>query len=618
MFSRKPTTIGHVDPRRSAGQQLPKNFTHSNSRPVLNQARPEAPSVTQGMPPIVQSFNRGTDQMRILALGGFGNVTQNMYAYEYVPGGDLNKSQIIIVDCGVGFPETDIFGVDLIIPDLEYLLDKKDRVLGIFITHGHEDHIGAMRFVLPQLGPHVPVYAPKLAKAFMEARLAESQIRSNITEYKPHQLMKAGPFTVDPILVNHSIPDTHHFAITTPLGVFYHGSDFKFDCLPLDGKYTDMQHICQVGSKGVVCLMSDALGSEHLGFSPSERSIAENFEQQIKSAKGRVFVTTISSNIVRWGQAIAYGKRANRKIVMVGFSVERAINLSKELGYLDVKDQDILTLERVKNFTDDKLLFLVAGFAGQPESALSKMVMGKHKIKIKSGDKVIFSSPDYIPGTTSGIFNMIDTLSKMGAEVVYGEKEDIHVSGHAFQNEHAILINMLKPKFLLPIGGNFRHIKAYHEMAKLMGYNDSQLLSPDVNQAATFYSNGTADTKSTIPHRKILIDGFGIGDVGTTVLRDRKLLAEDGMFAVIMLVDSVKGTLEKDPIILSRGFVFVKENTDLLDYLKLEIKNKFKEVSGTPNNFEYVKEQVQGHLEQVIYDKTGRQPMILPLVVELE
>jgi len=561
--------------------------------------------------------NKNQDQLRVIALGGFGSVTQNMFCYEYAPGGDFAKSQIIIVDCGVGFPETDIFGVDLVIPDTEYLMDKKDRILGIFITHGHEDHIGALRFIIPILGSHIPIFAPKLAVAFIENRLAEAQIRPNLTEYKHSQIMEKGPFKVDPILVNHSIPDTHHFAITTPVGVIYHGSDFKFDTMPMDGKYADLQHICKVGAAGVLCLLSDSLGSEHPGFSPSERSISENFENEIKGAKKRVFITTISSNIVRWGQAITYGKRAGRKIVMVGYSVEKAVNLAKELGYLDVKDQDLVPIDRVRNFADDKLMFLVAGFAGQPESALSKMIMGKHKIKIKAGDKVIFSSPDYIPGTVSAIHTMIDNLSKMGAEVVYGEKE-VHVSGHAYQAEHALLINMVRPKYLLPIGGNFRHIRAYHDMANTMGYGTDRLLSPDTAQVVTFYANGGADTETEIPFRKVLIDGFGVGDVGATVLRDRKTLAEEGMFTIIMLVNAETGALSKEPVVLSRGFVFVKENIDLINYLKQEAIAKFKEASGKPTNFEFVKDQVQGHIEQVIFEKTGRQPMVLPLVVEIE
>ncbi len=565
----------------------------------------------------IKTFNKGSDALRIIALGGFGNVTQNMFAYEYAPNGDFNKSQIIIVDCGVGFPETDIFGVDLIIPDPEYLKDKKDRILGIFITHGHEDHIGAVRFMMPILGTNIPIFAPKLAVAFISSRLAEAQIRVNLIEYKHSQIMEKGPFKIDPILVNHSIPDTHHFAITTPVGTVYHGSDFKFDTLPMDGKFADLQHICRVGSNGVLCLLSDSLGAEHEGFSPSERSIAENFEHEIKTAKGRVFVTTISSNIVRWGQAITYGKRTGRKIVTVGFSVDKAIKLAKELGYLDIKDQDLVDVSKVKNFGDDKLMFLVAGFAGQPESALSKMIMGKHQVKIKSGDKVIFSSPDYIPGTVSAIHTMIDTLSKMGVEVVYGEKE-VHVSGHGYQAEHALLINMLRPQYLLPIGGNYRHIRAYHDMAKTMGYDSSRLISPDINQTVTFNSEKNVDLSAIIPFRKVLIDGFGVGDVGATVLRDRKALAEEGMFTIIMLVNAETGAMVKEPIVLSRGFVFVKENTDLINYLKDEAKLKFKENSGTPSNFEYIKDQIQSHVETVIYEKTGRQPMVLPLIIEVE
>ena len=566
----------------------------------------------------VREYISGHDSVRISSLGGFGDVTQNMFVYEFIPNGDASKSQIIIVDCGVGFPEEDAFGVDLQIPDTHYLQDKKDRILGIFITHGHEDHIGAVRFILPILGQNIPVFAPKLAAAFIEARLSEVQVRANLQVYDElTPPITKGPFIIDPIRVTHSIPDTFHFAINTPIGIFYHGSDFKFDLFPLDGKGADYQKIARVGQGKVIALMSDSLGSDHEGFSPSESSIAENFKHEIVSAKGRVFVTSISSNIVRWTQAIEYAKSVGRKVVIVGFSVDRAIKIAKDLGYLTLNDTDIVPVERVKNFNENKLIFLVAGFAGQPDSALSKMVMGKHKIKVKSGDKVIFSSPDYIPGTTSNIYNMIDTLSKMGAEVVYGEKEELHVSGHGYQKEHALLINLLKPKFLLPIGGNYRHIKSYQQMAKKLGYTDDQLVLPDFDSSVTFHNNGTYDTNYHISIRKVLIDGFGVGDVGTTVLRDRKLLAEDGMFSVVLLMNKESGEMVKPPVILSRGFVFMKENTELMDFLKLEVTNKFNQATSAPANMDFIREEVQAYLEEIIYKKTGRQPMVLPLVIEV-
>jgi ribonuclease J len=565
----------------------------------------------------VREYKSGQNSLRISSLGGFGDVTQNMFVYEFIPNGDESKSQIIIVDCGVGFPEEDAFGVDLQIPDTHYLEDKKDRILGIFITHGHEDHIGAIRFILPTLGKNIPVYAPKLAAAFIESRLTEINLRANLTVYEDAIPITKGQFMIDPIRVTHSIPDTFHFAITTPIGVFYHGSDFKFDVFPLDGKKADLSHIARIGEKDVVALMSDSLGSEHEGYSPSESSIAENFRYEITSAKGRVFVTSISSNIVRWGQAVEYAKSVGRKVVIVGFSVEKAIKIAKGLGYINLSDSDMITPDKAKNFADNKLIFLVAGFAGQPDSALSKMVMGKHRVKIKSGDKIIFSAPDYIPGTTSNIYRMIDILSKLGAEVTYGERGELHVSGHGYQKEHALLISLLKPKYLLPIGGNFRHLKNYQSMAKKLGYTEDQVILPDFDATVNFHSNGTFDTKKHISIRRVLIDGFGIGDVGTTVLRDRKLLAEDGMFSFVILVNRDSGQMEKDPVILSRGFVFMKENTDLMDYLKQEIVNKFNQATSAPANFEFIREQIQGHVEEIISQKTGRQPMVLPLVIEV-
>jgi len=565
----------------------------------------------------VKHLGSSRDFVRIISLGGFGDVNQNMFVYEYVPGGDEAKSQIIIIDCGVGFPKDDEFGVDLQIPDTKYLEDKKDRILGIFITHGHEDHIGAIRFILPILGKNIPLHAPRLAVALIQSRLVEANIRANLTVYESGDVMAAGPFTVDAIKVTHSVPDSNHFAITTPIGVFYHGSDFKFDLFPLDGKPSDLAHIARVGEKKVIALLSDCLGADHEGFSPSESSIAEKFEHDIKTAKSRVFVTTISSNVVRWGQAIDYAKRAGRKIVPVGFSVIKATEIAKELGYVNLVDADLVPVERVKNFADNKLMFLVAGFAGQANSALGKMVMGKHRIKLIPGDKIIFSSPDYIPGTTTSIYDMIDNLSKMGAEVIYGSEQEIHVSGHAYQKEHALLIDLVRPKYLLPIGGNFRHIKSYQTMAKTMGYRDDQLISPDIDSAIIFTADGKVNTNYHVPIHKVLIDGLGIGDVGTTVLRDRKTLAEDGMFSFVVLLNKDSGKMFKEPVILSRGFVFMKENTDLIDYLKKEIIRKFTQVTSSPANFDFIREELQAFLEGIILQKTGRQPMVLPLIIEV-
>lgn len=557
------------------------------------------------------------DALRITSLGSFGEVTQNMFVYEFAPGGNFANSKIIIVDCGVGFPEEDEFGVDLQIPDTSYLDDKKDRIQAIVITHGHEDHIGAIRFILPILGKNIPVHAPKLASAFIQARLMETSQKINLRTYEEKSILKFDSFTVQPIRVNHSIPDTFHLSIKTSLGVFYHGSDFKFDLFPMDGKHADYEAISRIGNnEDVVCLLSDALGADHPGFSPSERSIADNFENEIKSAKSRVFVTSISSNVLRWKQAIDYGKRNGRKVVVVGFSVDRAIKVAQQLGYINLNRNDTVPLNRIKNFRDNQLIFLVAGFAGQPNSALSKIVMGKHRVKINKGDKVIFSSPDYIPGTSANIYHMIDNLAKMGAQVAYGQEEDLHVSGHGYQKDHALLINLLRPKYILPIGGNYRHIRAFQLMCQDLGRKEDQFIMPESDDTVTF-SHGRYDTNKKIVLRKVLIDGFGVGDVGTTVLRDRRILAEDGMFSVVLLVDTTKGVLIKEPVLLSKGFVFAKENQQLLDVLKKEVVERFKQSVGKPINIEFVRQKIQAHLEESIFKHTGRQPMILPLLIEV-
>lgn len=563
-----------------------------------------------------QNTHRG-DALRIISLGGFNDVNQNLFIYEFIPGGQENQSKLLLVDCGVGFPDANFLGVDLVIPDFRYLEDKRDRIVGLVITHGHEDHIGAFSFLEPLLPKNTPLFAPRLAAALISGKLAESSKGVRFTIVSEQKKIVLHPFELHPIHVTHSIPDTFHYAISTPLGVFYHGSDYKFDLDPLYGDPPNLQKIAYFGSQGIKCLLSDSLGADHPEYSLSERDLAENLETEIKNAKGRLFVTTISSNVNRWNQAITYSKRNNRKIVPVGLSVDKIIKLSQELGFITLAKDDIIPLDRAKNLPDRQLTFLTAGFAAQPGSALSKMVMGKHQIKIKEGDKVIFTSPDYIPGTTSGIYQMIDTLSKMGAEVVYGSKgnDPIHAGGHAGRKEQAILINLTSPAYLLPIGGNYRHVKQYQLMAQRMGYTTEQVLIPDPDQAVTFWSDGSVEMNTRIPQKQVLIDGLGVGDVGQTVLRDRKSLSENGVVTLVLIASLDNGAILSETQVITRGFVFEPQAKDVLAGIRRITEDAFRSSFAKPCNMEFIRQKVQVAVEEYILEATGREPLVLPMVV---
>ncbi|MBU2592281.1 ribonuclease J [Patescibacteria group bacterium] len=557
------------------------------------------------------------DGLRIVSLGGFSKVNGNMYLYHFLPEGKEENDKILIIDCGVSFPGDDIFGVDLIIPDISYLDGKKDKIAGIILTHGHEDHIGALSFILPELPERTPLYAPKLAGALIKDKLEENGIRVEINFFERGSNFSLGPFSITPVGVTHSMPDTFHFFIKTPVGNFYHGSDFKFDLTPPDGLAPELSKIAALGSLGVTTLLSDCLGAENEGVSPSESTLNQIFENEIRTSKGRVFVTAISSNIYRWQKAIESSRKFNRKISLVGFSIQKNIRISNELGYLGVKKEEFVDFKEAVKMTDKQITFLIAGSLGQTGSSLERVVLGKHKVKIREGDKVIFSSPDYIPGTGGAIYQLIDELILQGAEVVYNESgQSLHVSGHAYREEMKLLINLTSPRFLLPIGGERRHARQYANLAKAMGYRPEQILIPEAGAMPTFWSDGRVDLNFQYKARQVLIDGLGIGDVGKTVLRDRGILAKNGMVVIIIQTDSKNNNIVGQIEVVSRGFVYIKENKRLLDQLRKKAEEIYRKQSVPIFNLSHVRFRLQAETEEFIYQKTGREPMVLPVILK--
>ena len=548
--------------------------------------------------------------LKIISLGGFGHVTKNMFVYE-------TAKDIIVVDCGVGFPEEEMLGVDLVIPDISYLLNQRHKLRAIFLSHGHDDHIGALPYVLPQLGERIPLFAPRWAKALIEDKLKEFGITPNIEEIGEGKRVTVGDFSVEFIKVTHSIPDTLHLVIITPVGLIYHAADFKLDLKPVMGFPTNQELIKSVGQRQVLCLLSDCLRAEVSGFTPPEAKLEEVFEEEITNCKGKFIVTTMSSNISRLKQAIDVSLRHQRKIVLVGRSIEKSIELATKLKYLNYPKDIFIPKKIVNRFADATLTFLVAGSQGQLGSALDRLVSGEiEKIRIKPKDKVVFSS-DFIPGNETAIYNLVDNLYRLGADVAYSDtRSDIHVSGHGAQGDLSKLMELVKPRYLVPIGGNYRHMVAYKKLALKSGFKENQVLIKDAGEVLEFTEQGLVPTNEKVQVGQIMVDALGVGDVGNVVLRDRQILSQEGIVVAILPLDQNSFKPVSDPEIVSRGFVYIKENLELLKEAKSGIIKKIKEIRG-PITQRLVRQKIQEYLEEFFFTKTGRRPMVLVVIIEV-
>jgi ribonuclease J len=547
-----------------------------------------------------------TGKLKLIPLGGVGNVTKNMYIYE-------SESDILIVDCGIGFPDEAMPGIDLVIPDITYLEDKLQKIRGIVLTHGHDDHIAALPYILPKL--KCPVFAIKLTAGLAQARLKEFNINTIINVVDENQPLRLGNFSIEFVHVTHSVPDAANLIIDTPAGVFYHGSDFKFDWTPVDGKFSDVQKIARAGSRGILCLLSDCLRSEKPGYTLSERVIEDTLEKEIRDCPGKFIVTTQSSNISRLQQAINVAIRHNRQICFVGRSLDQNVDVATRLGYLSFPEKFVIKVDKASKVPPQNLCLIVAGSQGQPDSALARIANREHKhIVITPGDVVVFSS-DPIPGNENEVYSLIDTLTEVGAKVSYSDILDsLHVSGHAASSELMLMIGLAKAKYVLPIGGTIRHMKQYAVLAKRMGYNDKNILTVS-NGDSIIFENGEARPGEKIEIKNIMVDGLGIGDVGNIVLRDRKHLAEDGIVLVVVPISQTNGRLSGEPDIISRGFVYMKEAGELIDGAKIVVKKSVSEEKVF--NWQFIKKRIEENVEQYLFDKTKRRPMILAVIVEV-
>lgn len=557
----------------------------------------------------------GRDTVRIIPLGGTGNVTKNMFVYEYREDGKIRD--ILIVDCGIGFPGPEMYGVDLIVPDVRYLEGKRQYIRGLVFTHGHDDHIGGIPYVFNKLDG-VPMWGTVLTAAFANIKLREIKAKARVTPVDFDKVLNIGSFTVSFVRMTHSVPDTSNLIIQTPIGIFYHGSDFKFDFDPLDGKLSELPKINAVGKKGVLCLLSDCLGSERPGFTPSEQVVGETIEKELKLATGKVLFTTQSSNISRIQRAIELAIRSGRSVTFLGRSIDQNVEESVKLGYMKFPRDAIIRDRDLKRVPPTKQFLVVAGSQGQPDSAISRIANDSHRfVRLDEGDTVIISA-DPIPGRELDVNNLIDQIYRKGARVSYSDiMEDLHVSGHGSQGDMMLLLSAIGPRYIFPIGGTYKHLMQYRRLAQDLGYDKREILIPEEGQVLEFSTHSTPRVVETLELENIMVDGLGVGDVGNVVLRDRQTIATEGIVVIVIPIQKSTGRVTSGPDIISRGFIYMKDSGGLIDAAKRVVLQSLRLKKGRMMDWQFVRKQISENLEVFLARETGRRPLIVPVIVEV-
>ncbi len=596
------------DDRRSSGPRFrpPK---------VRMQQKAETPGVSLSaarQPQTTRTFTAPVNKLRVIPIGGLSEVGLNMMVYEY-------GSDMIIVDAGVMFPPDSMPGIDLVIPDIAYVLENLHKLRGIFITHGHEDHITALPYIYPRLGEQIPIYGLPLSNALIAAKLDEFNLKGNLVTVKAGDSVKAGVFTVDFFTITHTIPDAVGFGIHTPEGIVVHTGDWKFDHTPVWGEPTDFAKLIAMSKEGVLLLLSDSTNAEIPGYTISERVVAMDLDKLFRSRnKGRIIMSAFASNINRLQIAINLSAKYGRKLAVEGRAMKRNVEVALKLGYVNAPRDILVDIRQSASIPDDKLTILCTGSQGEEYSALVRMSAGEHRqIEIRPGDTIILSS-SRIPGNEHAIFETIDNLFRRGADVIYGGELDIHTSGHAKQEEIKMMVAMLRPKYFMPLHGEYRMLKANAKLAASMGVPPENIFIGENGAVLEIDGGKAAWSGKKVPAEYIMIDGLGIGDVGQIVLRDRQAMAEEGIFMVILTVDKRKGTLLSNPDIISRGFVYMRDARDLISKARQEIKQLFaRHNQAAPMDWEYVKQELRSDLQNFLYEYTQRQPMIIPVVIEV-
>lgn len=550
------------------------------------------------------------EKLKIISLGGLNEIGKNLTVYEY--GGDL-----IVVDVGMGFPDDDMYGIDVVIPDFTYLMKNQDKIRGIFLTHGHEDHIGSIPYLLRSV--NAPIYATRMTMGLVKLKLEEHRLldKCKLITCEPGEVVKAGRFSVEFIHVNHSIADAVAFAIKTPVGTVVHTGDFKIDSTPIQGGMIDLARLGELGRKGVLAMLCDSTNVERPGYTKSERCVGASFDALFRGCDQRIIVTTFASNVDRIQQIISVAAKYGRKVAVTGRSMENAMRVSTELGYMQIPEGTLVDVNHIKGLPKDKICIITTGSQGETMSALTRMAFSTHRqVDIQAGDRVILSAST-IPGNEHSIGNVINELYRRGAEVVNERAGELHVSGHACADELKIIHALVRPKFFIPVHGEQRHLKVHAKLAQEMGMDPRNIIISDIGKVIEL-TQRSAKLNGTVPAGKVFVDGYGVGDVGSVVLRDRKHLAEDGMIVVVTSMSGENGAVVSGPDIITRGFVYVKESEELMEELRRVAVEALERCERShTTDWSAIKAEIKNDLSGYLYKKTKRNPMILPVIMEV-
>jgi len=560
---------------------------------------------------INRRHKKNTGKLSVIPLGGVGEIGKNMYVFNY------NDEDIIVIDAGLMFPEEDMLGIDSVIPDVTYLEENKEKIRGIILTHGHEDHIGGLPYILRKL--QVPIYATRLTLGLVEVKLKEHHLLRGIDLrcIKAGDTLELGAFSIDIIRSSHSITDTVIVAIDTPLGTIVHTSDFKIDQTPIDGQVIDFYKLAELGQKGVLLLLSDSTNAERPGYTLSEREVGKTFEEVFSQVKGRIIVATFASNIHRIQQVVDASYKTGRKIAVTGRSMLNVINIARELGYMHIPDGMQIDIDELDRYQGSEITILTTGSQGEPMSALTRMSKSDHKrLSILPGDTVIISASP-IPGNEKFVGRTIDNLFKLGADVIYERFSGVHVSGHASQEELKLMLNLIRPQYFMPVHGEYRMLVKHKQLAIAAGIPEKNIYITEIGDVLEFNAKGVRKA-GKVPSGIVLVDGLGVGDVGNIVLRDRRQLSEDGILIVVVTMKKTDRSIMRGPDIITRGFVYVRESEDLIG----EATDKVREAlefcrKENISDWSTIKNNIRDVLYRFLYEKTKRRPMILPIIMEV-
>jgi len=547
--------------------------------------------------------------VKVIPIGGLNEIGKNMTVLEY-------KDEIIIIDCGMSFPDDEMFGIDIVIPDFTYLIENKSKVKGLIITHGHEDHIGAVPYLLKQI--NVPVFGTRLVTGLIESKLKEHGIQGRLNNIKAGDRIRLGSFDIETIRTTHSIADSICLSIDTPAGRIFHTGDFKIDYTPIDGEPIDFRRLAEIGREGVDILMADSTNATRPGYTASERVVGQTLETIFMQTESRIIIATFSSNVHRVQKIIDNAVLCNRKVAVSGRSMVNVVNLAIELGYLKVPANVLVDINKLKGIPDKEIVIITTGSQGEPMSALSRMASNDHKaVQIREGDTVILSS-NPIPGNEKTVANVVNKLFERGAKVIYSDIADIHVSGHACQEELKLMHSLIKPKYFVPVHGEYRHLKQHGLIAESLGLPQDHIFIISNGDILSYKKNHVEISEGVVPAEAVLVDGLGVGDVGNIVLRDRKMLSESGLIVVVAAIDSSTGMVVSGPDIISRGFIYVRENEELVEHARKVAELALEEcMTGKVTDWNAMKQSVREALRRFIFTRTGRSPIILPIFLDV-